>query len=139
MIVSKIDYLAMLRSRLSEEDMDAIQNDFSLVISIFNRETIHRIWYTQEEFEGDVDTERAESLGSALSAYLESYMADKPEGHKWIILCCLFLSMIAGEPMHPQPLTDWEETDGVYFCGAREDSEGSLCRWCVCRSLNEKG
>lgn len=139
MIVSKKDYLAMLRARVSDAEREALRDDETLVISGYNRGTIERMLYTQEAFKGDVDTERAESLGSALSAYLESYMADKPEGHKWIILCCLFLSMVAGEPMHPQPLTDWEERDGGYFCGAREDSEGSLCHWCVCRSLNEKG
>ena len=139
MIVSKKDYLAMLRSEVSDAEMDALRDDDTLVISSYNRGTMERMLYTHEEFEGDTDTESAEGLSLALSSYLEKYMAEKPEGHKWIILSCLFLSMVAGEPMHPQLLTGWEKRADGYFCGAREDTEGSVCRWCVCRSKNEKG
>ena len=138
MKISKKDYLEKLRSRVTEQERRSLESGEGLLINEYNLATMKRLLYTQEVFEGTADTLSSESLEKTLEAYLNEYMADQPAGHKWIILCCLFLSQVAGEPMHPQPWTKWEKLGGTYFCGAREEGEGSVCLWCVCRPLKEK-
>ena len=59
----------------------------------------------------------------------------KANDGKWIILACLYLAMAACEPMHPQWMTGWQKRDGKYYCRAREEQDGSVCQWCVCRSM----
>ncbi|MBO4360350.1 MAG: DUF2115 family protein [Eubacteriaceae bacterium] len=135
MIISKKEFLDELRGALSEEERRELEDGGGAVISSFNRAVMKRLLSGEEVFEGDADTEEARELHRALSAYLEKYMPDAPRGHKWVILSCLFLSMAAREPMHPQPLTNWEKREEGYFCKAREDTAGSVCRWCVCQKL----
>lgn len=135
--ISKRDYLEELRSRVSGDERVLLESGEGLVINEYNLATMKRLLYTQEVFEGTVDGLSSKGLEKTLEDYLNEYMADQPEGHKWIILCCLFLSQVAGEPMHPRAWTKWRELGGNYYCGAREDQEGSVCRWCVCRHLSE--
>ena len=80
-----------------------------------------------------VDSASVRLLVEKLGAFLAKYMADKPEGHRWIVLACVFLAFVVNEPMHPQAVVGWEEVSlGVYVCPAHEGGEGSLCRWCAC-------
>ncbi len=110
-----------------------------LVIGEDNRGTILRLLDEPCAGDGEVKREDLVSLMDALSAFLEKYMADRPEGHLWILLCCVYLSMVVGEPLHPKGIARWEDDGGVRRCPAREDVPGSLCRWCVCRPLRDCG
>ena len=73
----------------------------------------------------------SKALHAALGDYLNRYMPDAPAAHRWIIPACLFLALVAGEPMHPRAIVGWEQTEGGYICPARE--EAGICQWCVCR------
>ena len=135
MMISRGAYLKQLRAQVSEEERMDLENDDIILISSYNRATMLRLLHESDVEGGTVDTRRAEELRQALEAYLDRYMAEYPQGHKWIILCCLFLAMVAREPMHPQMMTGWRKQDGAYYCRAREEQEGSVCRWCVCRPM----
>ena len=43
--------------------------------------------------------------------------------------------MIVCEPMHPQRMTGWQKRGDGYYCRAREEQDGTIFRWCVCRKL----
>lgn len=138
MTVSKKEYLDELRAQVTQDERKELEEDEMILISKYNRATMLRLLHDDKIPVGDVDRDRAEGLKAALTAYLNQYMADLPDGHKWIILCCLYLSMIAEEPMHPRQMTGWQRRDdGRYYCRAREDQPGSTCHWCVCRKLSE--
>lgn len=136
MTVSRSKYLDGLKSRVSEEERHGLEYGGISHISDFNRETILRMLNDAGDSTGAVDAECAEGLESALGSYLETYMADRPDWHKWIILSCLYLSQIVREPLHPQQVAGWRREGGVCYCNAREDVPGSICKWCVCRSAD---
>ena len=135
MQISRNEYLSRLRKHVSDEEREDLENGDILFISWYNRETMLRMLHIEAASDGTVDTEQAEALTHALRAYLKKYMPDYPQGHKWIILSCLFLSMVVREPMHPQRMTGWQKKGNQYECPAREDQEGSVCRWCVCHKI----
>ncbi len=112
--------------------------DSSLVISSFNREVLLSISSTSaENFE--IDTKSIRNLHEALQQYLDIYMADRPIGHKWIIIASIFLTFVQRHPMHPQQATDWkrivisEKTE--YVCPCKDAGANSVCSYCVCRGV----
>ena len=140
-----------------------VQKSSELVIGEFNRQTVLRMLQENESGETDsevliapdvlekvnaedalkkvdaedviekVNARDVIEMVDALNVFLEKYMADQPQGHKWIILSCVFLSFIAKEPMHPQSVVQWERDDkGRYHCPSATFEEGSLCKWCAC-------
>lgn len=108
------------------------------VISEDNRMTLLRM--LDDPNVGNGTSRRADlvSLIDALGSFLEKYMADQPEGHLWIVLCCVYLSMIVREPLHPQRFTHWYPDGDTYRCPAREVSPDSVCLWCICKSEKAK-
>ena len=137
MILSADEYLRAICARISEQERAELENNEIPVISSYNRATMLRMLRDTEAREKNVDTDRAYALEDALRTYLDRYMAETPQGHKWVILSCLYLAMVAREPMHPQPMTGWLREKDRYYCRAREDSPGSTCLWCVCRPFSE--
>lgn len=139
-MISKTELLRQLNGQVSAEERAALENGgVGLVISQYNRRTLLGMLSTGEAAlraeapeERRIDPGHVGALRSALEGFLAQYMSDRPEGHKWIILSCLYLAFVAGEPMHPQEVVRWTYRCGEYRCPAREDTEGSLCRWCVC-------
>ena len=113
MIVSRSEYLDSLKSRVSEEEREDLENNDVIFISWYNRDTVLRMLHDEGNETETVDTDQADALEKALEAYLAQYMAEYPPGHKWVILSCLYLSQIAGEPMHPQRMTGWRKEKGV--------------------------
>ena len=137
MEVSRSGYFDTLRSRISDDERRELENGGGILISRYNRATVLRMLRDNVSLTGAVDTECAEELERTLEAYLGQYMADQPEGHKWIILCCLYLSQVVQEPLHPQQVAGWRIEDGRYYCSAREDGPGSVCKWCLCERASE--
>ena len=133
MQIPRNEYLIRLRKHVSDEEREDLENGDILFISGYNRATMLRMLQIEAPSDGTVDTAQAEALTHALQSYLNEYMPDYPQGHKWIILSCLFLSMVVREPMHPQKMTGWQKRGSRYYCKAREDQAGSVCHWCVCR------
>ena len=108
------------------------------VISEDNRMTLLRMLDDPNGGNGTVRRAELVSLIDALGLFLEKYMADQPEGHLWIVLCCAYLSIIVQEPLHPQRFTHWYLDGDTYRCPAREVSPDSVCLWCVCKSEKAK-
>ena len=120
-----------LASQISNEEADALRSGRSLCINDFNRKVCVRLLDNERVDETAVPAERIEHLKAELSDYLKQYMADKPEGHKWIILVCLYLTYVERLPMHPQSAATWIEKDGKYYCAAMVP-ESITCSSCVC-------
>lgn len=128
---TRSDLLDALRARISPDERAALRDNTVQNISRYNRMTLLRILECEEPDLGRMDAGRVEALHAALREYLNRYMPDAPNGHKWIILSCLFLAFVAMEPMHPQAIVGWEKKEGGYLCPSRE--EDGICQWCVCR------
>ena len=135
---SRDELLVSLCRTLGPAEREALRTDDpSLVISAFNRETLLRMLQMEGGMltgDGPVDPTSVRSCVAALDGFLQEQMADQPEGHKWIVLACVFLAFVVGEPLHPRAIVGWQETaPGAFACPTREDVPGSLCRWCICR------
>lgn len=120
-----------LAAQISSAEADALRNGRDLSINDFNRQVCIRLLDSDCADDSPVPVERIESLKKELSDYLKQYMADKPEGHKWIILACLYLTYVERVPMHPQSAATWIEKDGKYYCAAMVP-ESITCSSCVC-------
>ena len=146
---ARADFLESLLWQISEEERTALlQGSGDLRINQYNRATMVRMLKMGEELRAvsciagsrtyeaaedePIDLKSAKALHDQLQTYLNCYMADQPQAHKWIILACLFSSFVAREPMHPQEMAKWIKAEDVYACPALEDTEDSLCRWCAC-------
>ena len=131
------EFHKLLIDQISAEELDGLQsmND-RFIISAYNRNTILRMANVNNLSEGLISCKKIISLTKLLQAYLDLYMKEQPSGHKWIILCCLFLTFIVKEPMHPQEIVHWvkAEDNGTYYCPEHSSGEGSVCCYCVCKS-----
>lgn len=125
-----IDLLNRLKFSISPAEREMLEAGTLSGISAFNRATILRMLVGEYPAE-TVDFSRVKELEAALTDYLNRYMTEAPAVHKWIVIACLFLTFVAREPMHPQGIVGWKQTEAGYQCPARE-ADG-VCRWCVCR------
>lgn len=86
--------------------------------------------------EPEVDLQAAESLAHYLQEYLDKYMSDRPEGHKWIVLASLYLAFVARRPLHPIDRAGVvvEQRDGatIYRCPIKVPGDNPICDACVC-------
>ena len=138
------EFTEQLKNRIGPEEAALLRKGTDgLCISAFNRDVCLRLLDAEvstaggdSATAGDVDPTDAAKLESDLSAYLNEYMADRPEGHKWIILACLYLTFAERLPMHPQTAAKWVEEDGRYYCPSMAP-ESVTCGYCVCRSMEE--
>ena len=121
-----------LMEQISPSEEDALRRGTgSLCISSFNRDVCLRLAEDEKEDLSEVSSEKIEALEKELSEYLDTYMQEKPEGHKWIIIACEYLTFAQRLPMHPQSAAKWTEKDGSYYCPSMEP--GSItCSCCVC-------
>ena len=126
-----------LCGKISERERELLtEGSPELSVSGFNRAKITEM-FTYPAGEKSVDLSRVRALHHALKMYLDEYMAEKPEAHRWIILSCLYLAFIREEPLHPQEaagyVTRSDHGKKMYFCPLRESGPGSICSFCVCR------
>ena len=86
--------------------------------------------------EPEVDLEAAENLALSLQEYLDEYMSDNPEGHKWIVLASLYLAFVARRPLHPIDRAGVvvEQLNGstIYRCPLKVSGDNPICDACVC-------
>ena len=113
-----------------------IQNSQELIIGQANRKTMLRMLEYELDEETKIDGKSVETLKCMFEDYLDKYMADKPQGHIFIVICCLFSTFIVKEPMHPQHASNWQRIgENEYRCPYYDDALNSLCNWCVCEKL----
>ena len=86
--------------------------------------------------EPEVNVEAAENLARYLQEYLDEYMPDAPEGHKWIVLASLYLAFVARRPLHPIDRAGVliEQLNGstIYRCPLKVSGDNPICDACVC-------
>ncbi|MGI6217592.1 MAG: DUF2115 family protein [Coriobacteriales bacterium] len=134
------ELLQELRESVKEDEWKRLEEDDpTLVINSFNRSVVLSL-RDAEVNDHEVDAASANELRRKLEQYLNKYMADKPQGHKWIIISSIYRSFIARLPMHPQEAAKWKavEEGGTtrYLCPIREDTPDSVCLYCVCERAN---
>ena len=124
-----------LKKQISPEEAEKLRNGGEgLCISSFNRDVCLRMLYNYSDDESLVPFEQIDALESELKNYLNEYMQDRPEGHKWIIIACEYLTFIEHKPMHPQFAAKWVEKDGRYYCPSMQP-ESITCSSCVCNEM----
>lgn len=112
--MTRNDLLNDLRGQISPAERAALRGDTVRNISRYNRATLLRLLECGTPEPGRMDAGRVEALHAALREYLNRYMPDAPEAHKWIMLSCLFLAFVAMEPLHVDPELSDEMID-MYF------------------------
>ncbi|MBO4832213.1 MAG: DUF2115 family protein [Oscillospiraceae bacterium] len=121
-----------LRARITPAEAVALKSGGAdLCISVFNREVCLRLLDAESTHGGTVPDEKIGTLEEDLKNYLAEYMADRPEGHKWIITACLYLTFVEHLPMHPRESAKWIEKDGKYYCPSMVP-ESVICSCCMC-------
>ncbi len=143
------EFCKELVEQITHAEWDALDRcDPSLTINNHNREALLEMRalcmaldevetadeHTQPE--PDVDLKAAENLALSLQEYLDEYMSDNPEGHKWIVLASLYLAFVARRPLHPIDRAGVvvEQLDGrtIYRCPLKVPGDNPICDACVC-------
>ena len=143
------EFTGQLKKRISPEEAAMLRKGTDgLCVSEFNRDVCLRLLDAEISTPGEsgaktsagggaVDPDDAARLEADLESYLNEYMADRPEGHKWIILACLYLTFAERLPMHPQSAAKWIEKDGRFYCRYMEE-DSVTCRYCMCEKLKDE-
>ena len=131
------EFRIALIERISKSEWELLERDDStLVISSHNRNSLLEMRTQTPALAADVDLASAQELEHSLRVYLQEHMADAPQGHKWIVLACLYLAFVARKPMHPIDLvgiTVQHGADGVtYYCPLKKPADNLICDVCVC-------
>ena len=130
-MVTASEFKKSLAAQISSDEAAALRSGSGLCINDFNRSVCLRLLDSDCTDDAPVSPADADLLRSELADYLNEYMQDKPEGHKWIILACLYLTFVEHLPMHPQHAAKWTEKDGRYYC-PNMVPESITCRFCMC-------
>ena len=135
-------YCNELAERISDDEWSLLeQGDPSLVINSHNRATLLELRALcqqdgQRGVSDSIDREAAAGLERYLQDYLNEYMADKPQGHKWIVLASLYLAFVARRPLHPldRAGVEVESLDGqtIYRCPMKVPGDNPICDACIC-------
>lgn len=137
--MTKNELLRKMQSVVTDKEIEELKDyESNLVIGKYNRKILLDMISAKDAGEALVPEQRILELVTCLQSYLNQYM-EQTEGHKWVILASLYNTYILEVPMHPIEVTKVQTVveDGckVYYCPAKEEQEGSVCRFCVCRKL----
>lgn len=135
-----VEYRERLLAQISEDERCLLEaSDPSLVINEHNRRTLLEMRAGSCIADEDFDEELALALDGDLRAYLGEYMADQPEGHKWIVVASLYLAFVARRPMHAIDragiIIEERDSATVYYCPSKTSGESLICDCCVCEPL----
>lgn len=138
------ELLKILAQKITPDEWYRIEHgDPSLIISSFNRKVLismHTAINAQiSNF--DIDIKTVQKLTNAIESYLQIHMADKIDGHKWIIISSIYLTFFQKLPMHPQQAVPWithltPSNEVEYICPIKDTKTGSICSYCVCKSAS---
>lgn len=120
----------------SDENNRSVQ----CAVSRYNLQNFHDILdLSPGEMSGNIDEEKLHDLENRVDRYFELHGPVHEEFKEFIKLMSIYLTFIAGKPLHPPGIrfsdgtTVYQERD-VYFCTAKKlhiDEEYSLCICCV--------
>ena len=140
MLISREELLKQLQNAITDDEWEEIDHNTELPISDFNRSVLLEMKTAAITKESDaVPQEELEDLHKLLKSFLAEYLSDKPEGWKWIIIPCIYLTYIAKRPMHPIDRVGIKEVtaDGqhIYECPQKSSSQDTVCHYCVCKHI----
>ncbi len=132
-----------LFNRITPDEWKLIfDNPEELVISTHNLSVLRTLWENVHSHQNTQESQLDESIPVAqekvmelqklLEEYLNMYMAEEPQGHKWIIIASLYLTYVQKLPMHPIELVHIEKKGNSYFCPAKDLTPGCICEFCAC-------
>lgn len=143
MIITNIELLRKLNNAVTPQEWFDLREDSDFPISRYNKVFLLQMKRTKIRWEDEKELSMNEilKLRNLLKDFLRQYMADKPEWWKWIIMACIYRTYIAEKPMHPLPVVgiQTEEVKGktIYRCPERSLEKGSVCKYCVCRGMED--
>lgn len=138
MTLKKSDLLKRLQEAVSQEEWESLTAD-GLYVSGFNRNVLLEM-KTAEIPDGDLQEQAVAELHTILTEFLQEHMKENPEGWKWVILSCIYLTFLAERPMHPAEVMDIKvsEINGktVYECPGKDSGRNTACYYCVCERMS---
>lgn len=120
-----------LLAKISEQEWLALEEN-ALPLNAFNRSVILQMRESKAPRDEAVPISAVRALHESLAAYLQQYMSECSQGHKWIELACIYLAYIKRIPMHPQVAAHWEKTADGYRCPMHAGAD-TLCSHCACK------
>jgi uncharacterized protein (UPF0305 family) len=95
-----------------------------------------------DNFSGEIDVNDLKDIEARIDHYFQLYGSGGDEFKEFIKGISIYLSLIAGKPLHPPGIVFSNETtvyekDGVYYCTGKNifiKEELSLCKYCICQS-----
>lgn len=133
--MTKSDLLKKLQEAVSQEEWEELAAE-KLYVSRFNRGVLLEM-RTAEFPQEDLPEQAVTELHTVLEKFLREHMKENPEGWKWVILSCLYLTFLAERPMHPTEMMDIKvsEVGGkkVYECPSKDNHKNTACYYCVCK------
>ena len=110
MEITKPDLLRQLINAITDDEWTQLAQNRLLSISEFNRSVLLEMKAADAANGSDTIKEAdLNGLYKAVKEHLEEHLSDKPDGWKWIIISCIYLTYIAERPMHPIDLMDIKE------------------------------
>ena len=149
-MVDAATYLDSLLEDVEKDEWDQLHRANSdLVINEHNRTTLLEMQQVANSpanrddlARTPVDIAAASELSNQLQTYLNTYMDDAPEGHKWIILASLYLAFVARRPLHALDRTQvvTAQVDGatMYYCPSKTPGDNFICDACVCQPIESR-
>lgn len=138
--LTRTGLLRRLQGSITADEWEAIAHDDELLISGSNRRVLSELRHADIEEDGGLQEDAVSGLYKILKRFLQENLRDEPQGHKWVIISCLYLAFIAERPMHPIERTGIKvsEVDGqtVYECPIKENGKDTACHYCVCRRMS---
>ena len=141
MEITKKNLLKQLINAITDDEWTQLAQNRLLSISEFNRSVLLEM-KTADTVNGADAVKKADLTGlyRAVKDHLEEHLSDKPDGWKWIIISCIYLTYIAERPMHPIDLMDikeaFEDGERVYECPGKSKDDHTTCHYCVCKRMN---
>lgn len=95
-----------------------------------------------DDYAGEVDEENVKDMETRIDHYFQFHGTGDDEFKEFIKGISIYLSLIAGKPLHPPGIvfsnkTTVYEREGVYYCTGKKNfikDELSLCKYCICHS-----
>lgn len=134
------ELITRLKGEITPKEWELLElKDSTIKISEHNRNTLLEMRNTQITEDKEVSNDTISDLELELKAYLDKYMAEDKNDHKWIIISSLFLTYIKKKPMHPIDKLNIkvvkEDNRKIYYCPFKKGEGEGSCKYCVCHTI----
>ncbi|MBR0381076.1 MAG: DUF2115 family protein [Eubacterium sp.] len=135
--MTNFELLKHLKEQIDKDEWETLADGGSLPVSHANRAILLQMRDFKPAACKSLSAGKVRRLEDLLSSYLNQYMEDRSDWHKWIIMVCLFRAFVAEEPLHPREAVNYriERTPAgvLYYCPVKETGEENICSFCPAR------